>query len=524
MSTSNGCLIVPRPLHYSEVGAAVVLASSAMIGWAGAEAQGCAELLAEYLRPATGFAFPVKPLGEAADAAIRLKQTGTAVYDNAGFCNERYTLCTCDGGVQIEAETGAGLARGLQTLRQLLPAAIFSDKLVNAEWVIPGVKIEDQPQVRWRGLHLDVCRHFFSVAEVCRYIDLLALHRMSTFHIHLTEDQGWRIEIKRYPKLTEVGAYREESLVGLERARPRKYDGKPYGGFYTQDDIRQIVKFAARRHITIIPEIDMPGHMQAAIAAYPELGNFDIALKPRCHWGISQNILNAEESTVEFMCNVLDEVMALFPGRFIHVGGDEALKTEWSEGKRAHELMIERGLKNEDELQSWFIRKLAAHIESRGRRCIGWDEILEGGLAEGAAVMSWRGEEGGLAAAQQGHDVVFAPHTHTYFDHYQDFPESEHPLAIGGMTPLSKVYSYTPFPAALSEEQKKLVLGGQGQLWTEYIPDMKQLEYMAYPRTCALAEILWLPAKEKNYQDFHRRLSAHRARLQAMQVNAYVLP
>lgn len=518
------CPLIPLPLHYEEVGSAVTLAPHATIGWEGEDARACALLLADYLRPATGFALPVQPLAEAPAAALRLRQTGSAACDAHGFCSESYTLTTTEGIVTIQAESGAGLARGIQTLRQLLPAAIFSALPVSAAWTIPGVCIQDAPALRWRGLHLDVSRHFFSVAEVCRFLDLLALHRMNVLHWHLTDDQGWRIEIQRYPKLTEVGAVRAETLIGHHSTRPHRYDGTPCAGFYTQDEIRQVVAYAAARHITVVPEIDLPGHMQAAIAAYPELGNLPMTLSPRCHWGISQHILNAEESTVQFLCHVLDEVMTLFPGRYLHIGGDEALKREWEESKRIQELMIERGLHDEHELQSWLIGRVVRHIQSRGRSAIGWDEILEGGLADGAAVMSWRGEEGGIAAARAKHPVVFAPQSHTYFDHYQDEPANGEPLAIGGLTTVSKVYSYTPVPPALQGELAEYVLGAQGQLWAEYIPDLPHLEYMAYPRACALAETLWLPAAQKDYPDFLRRLRLHRTRLQTLGVHACPRP
>lgn len=515
------CHLLPKPLAYEANPHPVPLHAASKIGWSGDEAQEVATLLAEYLRPATGYALPVVPLEQEPQATIALRQTATAVYDDAGFCSEEYTLQTTQTAVCLTAATGEGLARGIQTLRQLLPAEIFCNTPVNCDWTFPGVAITDRPALRWRGLHLDVSRHFFTVEEVCRFIDLLALHRMNVFHWHLTDDQGWRIEIKRYPKLTQVGGFRDQTLVGHDLHRPRRYDAVRYGGFYTQDEIREVVRFAQRRRVRVVPEIDLPGHMQAAISAYPELGNRQQALRPRCHWGISQHILNAEDATIEFLCNVLDEVMDLFPGRFLHIGGDEALKHEWSENARIQQLMLERNLHDEHELQGWFIGRVAGHIASRGRRCIGWDEILEGGLAAGAAVMSWRGEDGGIAAARQHHDVVFATNSHTYFDHYQDYPESEQPLAIGGMLPLSKVYSYQPVPAALRGEMEHHVLGAQGQLWTEYIPDMRHLEYMTYPRACALAEALWLPTPEKKYPDFRRRLTAHRQRLQALRVHMY---
>jgi hexosaminidase len=367
-------------------------------------------------------------------------------------------------------------------------------------------------------MHLDVCRHFFTKEEVMRFIDLIALYKFNRFHFHLTEDQGWRIEIKKYPKLTEIGAWRDSTLIGHALDRPKRYEDKRYGGFYTQEDIKEIVAYASLREITIVPEIDMPGHMQAAISAYPELGCTDQTLKPLCHWGICENILNVNDSTVGFMKDVLDEVMELFPGKYIHVGGDEALKYQWEEQRHIQDRMVELGLKSEMELQSWFIRQMAEHIQSKGREVIGWDEILEGGLADGAAVMSWRGEKGGMEAAAQGHKVVMTPEEYVYFDHYQGDREKE-PLAIHGFTNYEKVYNYKVLPENMPEEQKHLVMGSQGQLWTEYIPDMKHLEYMAFPRVCALAENLWTNSENKDFKSFEKRLDNHKKVLNNLKVN-----
>lgn len=511
--------LIPLPRHLEDRPGRFTLEADARICWSGSAAREAAELLAEYLRPATGFGLGVEPLSGDAERGIVLA-AGEATEDTAGFVSERYVCDVSPNLVRLEADSGAGLVRAVQTLRQLLSPQIYADTPQTLQWAIDAVRIEDEPRFRWRGLHLDVSRHFFSVAEVCRFIELTAIHRMNVCHLHLSDDQGWRVQINQYPRLTEVASIRPRTLIGHESTRPRRYDDEPYGGFYTQADIRQIVEFARRRQIMLVPEIDMPGHCQAVIAAYPELGNTSQMLEPRCHWGISQHVLNVEDSTVRFMQNVLDEVMDLFPGRFIHVGGDEAPKQEWSESPAAQRRMAERGLRNEQELQSWFILQMVRHITSRGRRLIGWDEILEGGLAEGAAVMSWRGEQGGIEAARHGHDVVMAPNQWTYFDHYQAEPVSEEPLAIGGMLPLGRVYAFEPIPKDLPAECHGRVLGGQGQLWTEYIATMSHLEYMAYPRACALAEILWLPREQKCYRDFASRLSRHQTRLEVMGVNA----
>ena len=515
--------VVPRPQNIEpELGLFRLEETTALAGAGSPEAGRIAGLLADYLRPATGFPLPVR---HPRDAQIILEQTGPAPVDDDGFTDENYELAVGQKGVRLSSPSAAGLACGIQTLRQLLPPEILSARRQpDVDWIIPCVRISDDPRFRWRGLHLDVCRHFFSVQEVCRYIDLLALHRFNVLHWHLTEDQGWRVEIERYPRLTEIGSVRPYTLLGHNSERPRRYDDEPYGGFYTRNEIRQVVAYAARRGVRIVPEIDMPGHMQAAVAAYPELGNTDMTLQPRCHWGISQHILNPRQSTVEFMQAVLEEILELFPGRFIHVGGDEAVKVEWSESRAAQERMRELGLSSEAEMQSWFIRQMDSFLEDHGRRLIGWDEILEGGLAPGAAVMSWRGEEGGIEAARAGHDVVMAPSRCTYFDHYQAEPTEEEPLAIGGLTTVSDVYAYEPIPEELSPEEARHVLGSQGQLWTEYIPDMPKLEYMAYPRACALAEVVWTGREHRDPADFSRRLDDHRERLAALQVNAGPVP
>ncbi|MCE5187487.1 MAG: family 20 glycosylhydrolase, partial [Planctomycetaceae bacterium] len=367
------------------------------------------------------------------------------------------------------------------------------------------------------GLHLDCCRHFMPKEFILKYIDLLAMHKMNRFHWHLTDDQGWRIEIKKYPKLIEVGAWRTESMVGKNKS-PRTFDGKPHGGFYTQDDIREVVAYAGERFVTVVPEIEMPGHVQAAIAAYPELGTTGKPVPVLTYWGGCEEILNVNESTVLFMQDVLTEVLGLFDSPFIHVGGDEVNKQPWKDSPSVQARMKELNIASEEELQSWFIGRMDQFLTARGRRLVGWDEILEGGLAPGAVVMSWRGEEGGIAAAQAGHDVVMAPSKYTYFDYYQADPNTE-PLAIGGFVPMEKVYSYNPVPAMLEPAQQKHILGVQAQLWTEFILDSRHVEYMAYPRACALAEVAWSPVEAKDYASFLSRLQTHVKRLAAMDVN-----
>ena len=505
------CQLTPHEGHFQLTAAATIAAH-------GPGVRAVADLLAEYLRPATGFPLPV---GEQPDAAIQL--TADAACDDE-CAPESYRLTVSPTGIRLAAPCATGLARAIQTLRQLLPPAILAATRQPGPWPVPALDLADQPRFHWRGMHLDIARHFFTVDQVCRFIDLLALHRFNRLHLHLTDDQGWRVEIKRYPRLAEIASKRPATLIGHDSARPRRYDPTPYGGCYCQDDVRRLVAYAARRHIVVVPEIDLPGHMQAAIAAYPELGNLPMTPQPRSLWGISQHILNVEPGTVTFMQNVYAELLELFPSRFIHVGGDEAVKHEWTESPAAQARMAALGCHDEHELQSWFIRQMSDFLTARGRRLLGWDEILEGGLAAGATVMSWRGEQGGIAAALAGHDVVMAPCQHVYFDHYQAEPKEEEPLAIGGLTTTAHVYAWEPIPAALPADRHHHVLGGQGQLWTEYIGSLDYLDYMAFPRACALAEVLWLPREQKRYRDFLTRLPTHRQRLTVLGVNAHPLP
>lgn len=431
--------------------------------------------------------------------------------------DEGYSLLVTPSEVTIKAKTGAGAFYAVQTLRQLMPTDAEVGK--TASLSIPCVEITDAPRYAHRGMMLDVGRHFFSINDVKKYIDLMALHKMNRFHWHLTEDQGWRLEIKKYPKLQTVAACRKETLVGHYNDTPQRYDGKQYCGFYTQDEAREIVKYAAERFITVIPEIEMPGHALAAIAAYPELGCTGQPAEVGTKWGVYDNVFCPNEVTFKFLEDVLTEVMAIFPSEYIHIGGDECPKTAWEQSAFCQDLIKKNNLKDEHGLQSYFIQRMEKFLNSKGRRIIGWDEILEGGLAPNATVMSWRGTEGGIAAAKQGHDVIMTPTDFCYLDYYQSQDPNE-PLAIGGYLPLDKVYSYNPDPTDLTPEQHKHVLGVQANLWTEYIPDIAKLEYMAYPRACAIAEIAWSPQASRDYDGFVGRLSHHLKRLKAMGVNA----
>jgi hexosaminidase len=430
--------------------------------------------------------------------------------------NEGYKLSINEKGVSISANTGAGLFYGVQSLFQLLPAS--SNKIE-----LPFVDIQDQPRFQWRGLHLDVARHFFPVDFIKKYIDAMAHFKLNTFHWHLTEDQGWRIEIKKYPKLQEIAAFRNETVIGhastKKRNGPATYDGKRHGGFYTQDEVREVVAYAAQRFITIVPEIEMPGHALAALTAYPHLGCTGGPYEVATTWGVFTDVFCAgKETTFQFLQDVLDEVVPLFPGTYIHIGGDECPKDNWKKCPHCQKRMKTEKLNDEHQLQSYFIQRIEKHLNAKGKRIIGWDEILEGGLAPNAAVMSWRGEEGGIAAAQQNHDVVMTPTSWLYLDYYQDTAKTE-PLAIGGFVPLSKVYSYEPLPSQLTAEQAKHILGVQANVWSEYMPDGKQVEYMVYPRAIALAEVAWSSKENKNYDDFVKRLRTNQHLLDDWKIN-----
>lgn len=422
-----------------------------------------------------------------------------------------YSLTINDTSVSIIGEGDDGVFWGIQSLIQLLGA--------NDSLKIPCCRIYDSPRYAWRGMHLDVCRHFFTKEEVKKYIDLLALYKFNIFHWHLTDDQGWRIEIKKYPLLTQVGSVRKETVIGKPSDTAR-YDGKPYGGFYTQEDIKEIVAYAKERHITVVPEIEMPGHALAALSAYPQFSCCMEPLEPATAWGVFDDVYCAgNDSTFEFLENILSEVCELFPGKYIHIGGDECPKDRWMLCEKCQRRIRNEHLKDEHELQSYFISRIEKFLNSKGKQIIGWDEILEGGLAPNAAVMSWRGTDGGIEAAKQKHYVVMSPGKPCYFDHYQSRNKKREPLAIGGYNPLDSVYLYKPTPSQLKGDERNYVLGAQGNVWTEYITDLSHAEYMSVPRMCALSEALWTPAAKKNYKNFIARLKKHSRLLDRMKVN-----
>ncbi|MDF0371992.1 beta-N-acetylhexosaminidase [Streptomyces sp. KA12] len=433
-----------------------------------------------------------------------------------------------DRGVRITGGSAAGVFWGAQTLRQLLGPEAFRRAPVGqgAARGIPATEIEDGPRFGWRGLMLDVARHFTPKDGVLRMLDLLAAHKLNVFHFHLTDDQGWRVEIKRYPRLTEVGAWRARTKYGHRASE--LWDETPHGGFYTQDDIREIVAYAAERHIRVVPEIDIPGHSQAAVSAYPELGNSDVvdtsALSVWDTWGVNPNVLAPTDHTLRFFEGVFEELLDLFPADtspFIHVGGDECPKDQWRQSPTAQARIAELGLKDEDELQSWFIRHFDRWLTDRGRRLIGWDEILEGGIAEGAAVSSWQGYAGGIAAAEAGHDVVMCPLQQVYLDYRQDAGPDE-PMPIGYVRTLEDVYRFEPVPPGLSEEAAAHVLGTQVNVWTEVMQNRQRVDYQVFPRLAAFAEVAWsrLPAPgERDFAGFERRMETHYARLDALGVD-----
>lgn len=510
--------IIPKPKFIKNLkGSSFILSESTKIQVEN-QFNDIAALLAEYIRPATGYSLPVTNT----DGEIIFEIDGAAILDNHGFTDESHSIKISESKIIISAINDHGAVRGIQTLRQLFDPEIFSSSRITGKvWKLPPLEIVDTPKLKWRGSHLDVSRHFFNICEVKKYIDAIALHKLNVLHLHLTDDQGWRIEIKKYPKLIEIGSKRKRTLLGHENDRPRVYTNESYSGFFSQDDIKDIINFAARRKITVLPEIDMPGHMQAAITAYPELGNSMTAPGTRCHWGISTNILNVREETIKFIKDILLEIIDLFPSRYIHIGGDEALKLEWEESFEVQSKMTEIGLNSEEELQYWFVKQIHNFINSKGRKLIGWEEILKGGALKDTAIMNWQiGEKSAIKAADKGVYIVNTFEKFLYLDSYQGDKETE-PLAIHGLTTTEKLYNYNPVPEGL--EGSDYLLGAQVQVWTEYISTMDHLEYMVFPRLCSFSEIVWSDA-DKNYTEFVSRLNYHRLRLKTLNINSHKKP
>ena len=477
------------------------------------ELKNIAAYFANQLNLASGLSIPILSSGEYKNAIIFSDKN---INESLGF--EGYELQTSESFVKATG-TPHGLFYAVQTLFQLLPEEIYSNSMKsNISWSIPSLKISDKPRFRWRGMHLDVGRHLFPVSFIKKYIDYLALHKLNIFHWHLTEDQGWRIEIKRYPRLTDIGSKRKGTTLARLN-KPDVLDGVPYGGYYTQEDIKEIVEYAQEKYITVIPEIELPGHSRAALASYPELSCTGGPFEVRTNWGIDKDIYCAGNDHVfEFLENVLSEVISLFPSEYIHIGGDEAPKDRWHSCVKCQRRIKNEGLKDEYELQSYFIKRVEKFLNSNGRKIMGWDEILEGGLAPNAAVMSWRGISGGIEAARQKHNVVMSPSSHCYFNNYQLTPENE-PRAIGGLLPLEKVYSYEPVPAELNIDETKYVIGVQANVWTEYITTPEKVEYMVLPRMCAIAEIAWSEKEKREISNFLYRMDSHYKRLDIIGIN-----
>ena len=503
LMAQNGINIIPKPVSVKEETGNFTITSKTRLVLAGSGLEKEAGYLNDYLQEFYGFKL---------EMAAKAGKGSIVLGYEKGEKNtaEAYHLDIRPGKIEVNGDSATGVFYGLQSLIQLLPVPDSGASL--SDLAVPCADIHDYPRFAYRGLMLDVGRHFFSVDFVKKYLDLMAHYKYNTFHWHLTDDQGWRIEIKRYPLLTSVGSQRTETETG-KNLNPFKWDGTPYGGFYTQDQIRDVVKYAADRHITIIPEIEMPGHSIAALTAYPYLGCTGGPYQVGTHWGGFDDVYCAgNDSVFTFLENVLDEVMTLFPSQYIHIGGDECPKTRWKTCPKCQKRMQDLGLKDEGELQSYFVQRIEKYLNSKGRRIIGWDEILEGGLAPNATVMSWRGEEGGIAAAKQHHDVVMTPGKYVYFDHYQANPKTE-PLAIGGFLPVDTVYNYEPYSVQLAPDETHYILGAQANLWTEYIATTDYAEYMTYPRALALAEVDWTQKDQRNYADFLQRTRTQQGKL-----------
>ena len=506
--------LIPFPTEIISVGAGEFTLTSAtkiVLRTNVAEVKKSCDFFLELINPSTGL-----NIGYAASSTSPIIVELDATVSHP----EGYSLKVTSKDVTIKAQTATGVFFALQTLRQLLPPEIESRSAVAGQtWKIPEVEINDAPRFAYRGLLLDVARHFYPVSDIKRYIDLMVLHKFNHLQLHLADDQGWRIEIKQYPKLNSISSWRKETLIGHLDNLPHKYDGIPHGGYYTQTELKELVQYAADRHITIVPEIDMPGHATAILAAYPEFACIDSTFEVAGYWGILPNVLCPREETFKFLENIMDEVMSIFPGKYIHIGGDECPREQWKRSEICNNLLKQNGYENYDQLQTWFMRRMVQYLQSHGRQVIGWDEIIDGGTIDGATIMSWRGEQGGITAAQKGNNVIMTPHRYCYIDYYQWRMRDEEPLAQGGYLPLSMVYQYDPVPKELNDEQKKRILGSQGNLWTEYISDFKYVEYMVYPRACAIAEITWTPANKKSYNQFLIRLREYSKRLEILNVN-----
>jgi len=490
--------IIPKPVAVEQRVGSFYINSKTQIFSGTTPALANAGFLKTYIKSLTGANLKATQKGAVAKNGIQLLIDPKKVKHAEG-----YELEVRASGVKITAADASGLFYGLQSFIQIVrqsKAGLLS---------VPACKIIDYPEFSYRGMHLDVSRNMFSTATIKKWLDMLAFYKINTFHWHLTDDQGWRIEIKKYPELQHTAAWRNETLIGHKRTEPHLFDGQRYGGYYSQEDVKDIVTYAMARKITVIPEIEMPGHALAALTAYPELGCTGGPYQAATYWGVFEDVFCAgNDKTFAFIEDVLDEVSNLFPAKYIHIGGDECPKTRWKACPKCQKRIKNENLKDEDELQSYFIRRIEKYVESKGKKIIGWDEILEGGISPGATVMSWRGEEGGIAAAKLKHQVIMTPEKFLYLDYYQSHQKSEQ-IAAGGFTPLSKVYQYNPLPNALNQDEKRYILGVQANVWSEYLSDAEKAEYMMFPRIIALAEVAWSKNERKNYPDFLNRLSSH---------------
>jgi len=510
--------IIPKPLSYVENNESFQITDNTVI---------CiTEINFELEKIVTRFKDKIKQISninlKIKRQIVRSKNTIKIYITKTNLGKEGYKMTIKSDGIVITAEASNGVFYAIQSLYQLLPVEIFGSEFCHKKLVLKCCEITDSPRFSWRGMHLDVSRHFFEVEFIKKYIDYLAMHKMNIFHWHLTDDNGWRIEIKKYPKLTEIGAWRasREGIDWRDCKPQQPGEHTTYGGYYTQTEIKEIVQYAKDRFITIVPEIEMPGHSSEVLAAYPNLGctGGPYTVATGTYWPNNDIFCAGNEKVFTFLENVLNEVIEMFPGKYIHIGGDEANKEEWKKCPKCRKRMQEENLQNVEELQSWFVKRIEKFLNSNDRIMIGWDEILEGGLAPNAVVMSWRGEAGGIQAAKAGNDVVMSPGTHCYFDHYQGDLETE-PKAIGGYTTLKKVYSYEPIPSELTPKQAKHILGAQANVWTEWMETPEHVEYMIFPRMCALSEVLWSTADSRDWNDFLIRIKAFIKRLQILGIN-----
>ena len=504
LKAQNTVQVIPQPDKITTSKGVFTLTGKTSINYKGDnQTKVIAQQLAELLSRSSGFEYEVS-------GKINSKSSIVFILENKKRSNdESYSLSIKSKQIVISASSAHGLFNGLQTLRQLFPAAIESQNCVKTVWSIPCLKIEDAPRYSYRGLMLDVSRHFFDKKFIMKYIDMMAVYKFNTFHWHLTDDQGWRIEIKRYPQLTQKSAYRKEC------------NGEITGGFYTQEDIKEVVAYAAERFITVVPEVDMPGHAVAVLASYPELSCSGGPFKVETTWGIFHDVFCAgNDKTYKFIEDVLCEVVPLFPGKYFHIGGDECMKTRWERCLKCQAKIKSEHLADEHELQSYFIKRTEKYLQGKGKRVIGWDEILEGGASKTATIMSWRGTKGGIQAAKQGNEVIMTPSAYCYLNYYQGVEEEE-PLAIKNnkFVPLQKVYTFDPTPDGFPAEQAKFILGGQGNVWTEYIATPLEAEYMVFPRALALSECLWSQPQNKNYLFFEQKVHAHYERMELYGIN-----